>query len=135
MLGFSFGLIRKNLAVVLLNEKGEKSTSFMDKNRDVVVLIRAAKRARQGGIVRPSSPDPTPAERLGILMNVLRRRENRDLDWVSERTGCALDELVAFEAGLLDHPHMLEVFFAIAIALRVNTVEDLPVLSQFPSVS
>lgn len=113
--------------------KNEPECLMDDDNKKAAYLIRAAELALQGGNLRPSGPDPTPAEQLGIRVNILRRQLKKDLEWLGEKSGYGVAELMAFEAGLLPNKKMLEIFSRIAVALDLTVPADL-VLSRRPPI-
>lgn len=65
------------------------------------LLMRAANWVREGGQVHPISEDPTAEESLGILFNIVRRRKKISLEALSLVSGLTVEELIAFEAGML----------------------------------
>lgn len=90
----------------------EKNISLPDRNpsdsHQVNLLIRAADLVRERGEVRPISDVPVIEESVGIIYNQVRRRRKISLERIARATGFAVEEIVAFEAGLLPRPHMCE---------------------------
>jgi hypothetical protein len=82
--------------------------------QDVNPLIRAADWVREKGQIRPISDVPEPEERIGILFNIMRRRRNLTLERLAKNTGYRMEELIAFEAGLLPRRRMLEMLPSLA---------------------
>jgi hypothetical protein len=93
-------------------ERKEKSHActpdlVMD-SQNVSPLIRTADWVLARGQIRPISDVPTPEEQVGILFNVIRRRRHLTLERLARKTGYELEELLAFEAGLLPRRRVLE---------------------------
>lgn len=83
-------------------------------------LIRTADWVRARGQIRPISDDPAPEENVGILFNIIRRRKNLSLERLASLTGYKIEELIAFEAGLLKRLRMCEMLPALAETVGVN---------------
>jgi len=77
---------------------------------DVNPLIRAADWVRAKGQIRPISDVPVPEEQIGILFNLIRRRKKFTLEQLARKSGYEIEELIAFEAGLLPRLRMCEIF-------------------------
>jgi hypothetical protein len=103
--------------------KEEMKTSNSGNNPDsqlVNQLIRTADWVRARGQVRPISDDPAPEEQVGILFNIIRRRKNLSLERLASLTGYKIEELIAFEAGLLKRLRICEMLPALAEIVGVN---------------
>ncbi len=101
------------------NKKAElAATSGNSTQKDY--LIRAAALVRKRGIIHQHGPDPTPAECLGITINLLRRRKGISLENISIHTGFLQEECVAFEAGLLPMTRVAQMLPAIAKVLELD---------------
>ncbi len=87
-------------------------------------LIRAARWVRGRGQVRPLTEDPTAEESLGILFNIARRRRHISLESLAIQTGFQLEELVAFEMGLVPRPRVCEMLPQIAATMGIR-IDDL----------
>lgn len=74
----------------------------------VNLLMRAAELVRERGQVRPISDVPVIEESVGIIYNQVRRRRNFSLERLASASGFAIEEIVAFEAGLLPRLRMCE---------------------------
>ena len=70
-------------------------------SQKVTYLIRAAALAQIEGEVRQIDADPTDEEKLGIAINKVRRKKKITLEFLSKNTGYGIEEIIAFEAGLL----------------------------------
>ncbi|MEW5938924.1 MAG: hypothetical protein AB1750_04625 [Chloroflexota bacterium] len=84
------------------------------------LLIRAAEWVREKGQVRPISEVPVLDEYIGILSNVIRRRKRMSLEILAKRSGYEIEELIAFEAGLLPRLRMCIMLPAIAKAAGLD---------------
>lgn len=107
----------------------------MDEQHKIITLIGAARLASQRGCYHQPGPNPTPIEQMGIRVNILRRQKQKTLTFVSEKTGYRLDELVAFEAGVLTETRMLEMLPEILSVLDRNVLQQPFVLTRFHSMS
>ena len=105
----------------------------MDENKQITHLIRAAELAQQGGCGLPFDSDPTPTETLGIAFNLLRRRKNIDLDFISYETGYAVEELLGFEGGLLPGKRMLEMLPGLSLILQRELSDHQPAFKTSPT--
>lgn len=86
-------------------------------------LIRTADWVRARGQIRPVSEDPVLEEQIGILFNILRRRKNITLERLANQTGYRIEELIAFEAGLLKRLRMCEMLPVLAEIVGVKQEE------------
>lgn len=86
-------------------------------------LIRTADWVRARGQIHPVSEDPVLEEQIGILFNVLRRRKNMTLERLANQTGYRIEELIAFEAGLLKRLRMCEMLPVLAEIVGVKQEE------------
>ncbi len=107
----------------------------MDEQQKISALIGAARLAPKRGCYYQPGPNPNPREQLGIRVNILRRQKQKTLIYISQKTGYQLDELAAFEAGVLTEVKMLEMLPEILSALDCNTVHPPIVLTRFHSMS
>lgn len=102
----------------------EKMISLLIKNttdsRRANRLIRAADWVRERGQVHPISEDPTTEESIGILFNIIRRRKKISLEKLAYRSGFAIEELIAFEAGLLPRFRMCKMLPEIAKEIKID---------------
>jgi len=99
-------------------------------SQHVSLLIRAADWARERGQVRPVSDVPAPEEQIGILFNTIRRREKFTLDKLANKSGFEIEELVAFEAGLLPGLRMCEMLPVLAKSVGFSHEELLQQLQK-----
>lgn len=106
---------------------GQKSTPDLP---NVNPLIRAADWVRARGQIRPLSDDPVPEEQIGILFNIVRRRKKLTVERLAERTGYKMEELIAFEAGLLPRRRVLEMLPDLARHVGFAYKELLQTLQQ-----
>lgn len=111
------------------NKTVYKPSSSMDL-QSVNPLIRAADWVRRKGQIRPISDVPVPEEQIGILFNVIRRRRNLTLERLAKDTGYKMEELIAFEAGLLPRRRMMEMLPTIAKKVGFAYQELLQKLQQ-----
>ena len=105
----------------------------MDENKVITRLIRAAELAQKGGSERLFDPDPGPTETLGITFNLLRRRKNIDLEFISYETGYAVEELLAFEGGLLPGKRMLEMLPGLSLVIQRELSDHQPAIKTLPT--
>lgn len=102
----------------------EKMIKLQSKNKPVShgvnLLIRAADWVREKGQVRPISEDPALEESIGILFNIIRRRKKVTLEKLANRSGFPIEELIAFEAGLLPRLRMCEMLTGIAAKAGID---------------
>lgn len=131
------GLQRQPTKKFIQKERGlsEKQNSPMDDKCEIMIVIEAARQARLLGAERLPGPNPTPGEHLGIRINMLRRRKNKNLIWMNEKTGYPLSDLMAFEAGILSDRQMLAMLPGVLAALDINASQHPSVLSQLLSIS
>lgn len=106
-----------------------KQKPFLDL-QNVNPLIRAADWVRTKGQIRPISDDPVPEEQIGILFNIVRRRKNLTVERLAEITGYRMEELIAFEAGMLPRRRMLEMLSDLARHVGFAYKELLQTLQQ-----
>ena len=103
--------------------KEEMKTSNSRNNPDsqlVNHLIRTAEWVRARGQIRPISEDPAPEEQVGILFNILRRRKRISLERLANETDYKIEEIIAFEAGLLKRVKMCEMLPVLAESVGIE---------------
>ncbi len=91
-------------------------------------LWRAAQMFCQNGVdVPPIDAEPTPEEMLGLTVGILRRRKNISRLKFAQSIGCSIEELLAFEAGLLSKSVMLKYLPTMAqeIGLDLDSLQPL----------
>lgn len=102
----------------------EENISLSDRNptdsQRVNLLMRAADLVRERGEVRPISDVPVIEESIGILFNQVRRRRKISLERMEQSTGFAVEEIIAFEAGLLPRLRMCEMLPNLAREVGVD---------------
>ena len=95
----------------LLFDKEELAINVQEPTKESQVvnrLIRTADWVRVRGQIRPISAVPAPEEQIGILINILRRSQDCSVEQLAVRCGYEVEELIAFEAGLLPRRRVLE---------------------------
>lgn len=114
----------------------EKMTKLQHKNspdsHGVNLLIRTAGWVREKGQVRPISEDPVLEESIGILFNILRRRKKVTLENLAKTSGLEIEELIAFEAGLLPRLRVCEILPDLTGSVGVACEELLHKAKQNP---
>lgn len=112
----------------------EKMTTLQIKHKPdshrVNLLVRAAGWVREKGQVRPISEDPVLEESIGILFNIVRRRRKVTLENLEILSGFAMEELVAFEAGLLPRLRMCKMLPNLAKIMGITNEELFKVSNQ-----
>lgn len=88
-------------------------------------LIRAAAWIRQRGEVREISEDPVPEETIGILLNILRRDKNISLEDLQNRSGIPVEELIAFEAGMMPRKKIIKILPDLIRALGISSKKSI----------
>jgi hypothetical protein len=94
-----------------LFDKEELSINVQEPTKELPVvnrLIRTADWVCLRGQIRPISAVPAPEEQIGILINILRRRRRLAVEQLAIRCGYEVEELIAFEAGLVSRRRVLE---------------------------
>lgn len=94
--------------VILQEENISLSNTNPTDSQRVNLLMRAADLVRERGEVRPLSDVPAIEESIGIIYNQVRRRRKISLDRIARATGFTVEEIIAFEAGLLPRMRMCE---------------------------
>lgn len=116
-------------------EKNKISSFTMKENEKIALLSRAANLAYHRKAERFPSPDPTATEQIGIQVNVLRRKQQKNICWLSIQTGYLAEELIAFETGILPPCKVLEMLPKIRMALSPALGDEkLPYISLFPTM-
>jgi hypothetical protein len=113
----SYSLLMRPANFLLVKSKKEMKTSYIKKpmdSRKVNLLISAAEWIRDRGQVRPISDIPVLEEEIGILFNIIRRRKKITLEKLATKSGFQMEELIAFEAGLLPRLRMCEMLPVLA---------------------
>jgi len=83
-------------------------------------LIRAATLVRTRGEMCQLDADPTVEETIGILVNKMRRKKKIPLDQFSTNIGFSIEEIIAFEAGLLPKDKLCKMLPVILSTLGIN---------------
>ena len=110
--------------IQLKKEMNTLPTNNSTDSQTVNLLIRTADWVGIRGQVRPVSEVPVPEEEIGILFNIIRRRRKITLENLASTSSFHVEELIAFEAGLLPRLRTCEMFPE--LAKRVGFVpEDL----------
>lgn len=114
----------------------EKMTKPQHKNspksHGVNLLIRTAGWVREKGQVRPISEDPVLEESIGILFNILRRQKKITLENLAKMSGLEIEELIAFEAGLLPRLRVCEILPDLTRSIGIAYEELLHKAKQNP---
>jgi hypothetical protein len=108
----------------------EKNISLLDMyptdSQQVNLLMRAADLVRERGQVRPLSDVPVIEEAVGIFYNQVRRRRKISLERLARDTGFAIEEIIAFETGLLPRLRMCEMLPNLAREVGVDFARLFP---------
>ena len=123
----SYPVVMRPANILLAKQKREMKTlntkNPIDSHK-VNLLIRAAEWIRDRGQIRPISDIPVPEEEIGILFNIIRRRKKVTLEKLANKSGFQMEELIAFEAGLLPRLRVCEMLPELAKRVGIN-YEDL----------
>lgn len=113
-----FTLEKKN---ILCKEEMKTSKSKNTPDSQLVNhLIRTAEWVRTRGRVRPISEDPALEEQVGILFNMIRRRKKISLERLANETDFKIEEIIAFEAGMMKRLRMCEMLPVLAESVGIK---------------
>jgi hypothetical protein len=124
--------------ISVLKKKKEMKTSKTQTPADshtVSPYIKAAELVRERGQLRPIGDTPMPEEEIGILFNIVRRRNKVTLEDLALKSGHKVEELMAFEAGFLPRLRMCEMLPGLARNVGIDTEELLQEIRQKKTVT
>lgn len=109
-----------NKNITIKEEMKTSNSKNVPDSQNVNLIIRTAAWVRARGQMRPISEDPVIEEQVGILFNIIRRRKNITLEKLANQTDYKIEELIAFEAGLLKRLRMCEMLPKLTKIVGVN---------------
>lgn len=74
--------------------------------------------------------EPKPHELLGLTIGMVRRRKDLSLEELAEKTGFSVEELLAFEAGLLPVGEFIKYLPAILREVKIPRKSIQPLLRK-----
>lgn len=94
-------------------------------------LWKAAQIVRQKGATNLQLlTEPKPHELLGLTIGMARRRRHINLNELANKTGFSVEELLAFEAGLLPVKEMIKYLPAILREVKIPRKSIQPLLQK-----
>lgn len=94
-------------------------------------LWKAAQVVRQkGGEDFDLIAEPKPHELLGLTIGMIRRRRHITIHELENRTGISIEELLAFEAGLLSVKEMIKYLPIILREVKIHRKSIQPLLQK-----
>lgn len=94
-------------------------------------LWKAAQIVRQkGAFDLQLTAEPKPHEILGLTIGMVRRRRQITLHELATKTGCSIEELLAFESGLLPIKEMIKYLPAILREVKIPKRSIQPLLQK-----
>lgn len=94
-------------------------------------LWKAAKLVRQKRAVNLQLiAEPKPHELLGLTIGMVRRRQYIALNELANKTGFSIEELLAFEAGLLPVEELIKYLPAILREVKISNKSIQPLLQK-----
>ncbi|GAB4400422.1 MAG: hypothetical protein OHK003_26000 [Anaerolineales bacterium] len=94
-------------------------------------LWKAAQIVRQKGVVDLQlTAEPKPHEILGLTIGMVRRRKQITLNELADKTGFSIEELLAFEAGLLPVKELIKYLPAILREVKISRKSIRPLLQK-----
>lgn len=94
-------------------------------------LWNAAQMVRRKGVVdlQPTG-ELKPHEILGLAIGIVRRRKKITLNELANKTGFSIEELLAFEAGLLPGRELIKYLPAILREVKISRKSIKPLLQK-----
>ncbi len=94
-------------------------------------LWKAAQIVRQKGVLDLQlTAEPKPHEILGLTIGMVRRRRQITLNELANKTGFSVEELLAFEAGLLPVKEMIKYLPSILREVKIPKRSIQPLLQK-----